>query len=224
MPAENALFCREVTGAAEIAEIQALRYRIYVEEMRRTQPHADRLQRRLIEPLDACAIHVGAYRPSAVGAPQLVGAVRIHVPGRGDLRELAKLHPAIVAKDGVRTGVVSRLITLRSARGGAGGAGLQLAIEAYRIALRERLAAVEIDCHASLVGFFESLGFRVERRFRDEIYGDIALLSIRPFARDALAAIGSPLVPVYDDVMRAPGGADGPAAPESASCLTDGAT
>lgn len=192
------MYCREIVHPADLQEVQALRYAVLVEEMGRLHPEADPQTRRLAEPLDRSAIHVGAFERDADGEPRLIGALRIHVPGRGDLEAFAEFHPAILSSEGPRTGVVSRLVTAQDARGGRGGAGLALAIEAYRFALAEQLEVVEIDCHASLVGFFEWLGFVVTRRFEHPVFGDVALLRIRPFDRAALAEAKSVLVDVFD--------------------------
>lgn len=193
------MFCREITQPAELEEVQALRYAVLVEELGRVNPHADDVNRRLAEPLDDDAIHLGAYAAGPCGAAELLGALRIHLPGRGDLRALEAIHPALLATDGPRTGVVSRLVTAPRARGGLDGAGLALARAAYRVALAERLEAVEIDCHASLIGFFEWLGFVVYRRFEHPVFGDVALLRSHPFDRASLEKAGSPLVEVFDD-------------------------
>ena len=140
MPPEKAVFCREVTSDADLDAIQALRYRVYVEEQGRTHAHADPARRRLSEPLDGAAIHIAAFRGrpgSSDRRAELVGAVRVHLPGSGDVAELARLHPAILDTRGVRTGVVSRLVTAKSVRGSDQSAGLHLAVEAYRVALAD---------------------------------------------------------------------------------------
>lgn len=192
------MFCREITHPADLDAVQALRYQVFVEEMGRVHPHADVAAQRMVESLDHGAIHLGAYTQAPGQAPELLGALRINVPGRGDLRAFAEFHPAILATEGPRTGVVSRLVTAPHARGGRGGPGLALAIEAYRIGLAEHLDVVEIDCHASLIGFFEWLGFVVYRRFEHPDFGDVALLRMRPFDRAALIDVGSPFVEVLD--------------------------
>ena len=114
----------------------------------------------------------------------------------------------------MRTGIVSRLVTDKSVRGGGGSAGLQLAIEAYRIGLRERLDAVEIDCHESLVPYFEWLGFDVSRRFRHESFGDVAVMRMEPFDRSRLRKTDSPFLPILDQGTWKSGPLDDPAALE----------
>jgi hypothetical protein len=206
---EARVFCRRITHPTDLEAIQTLRYRVLVEEMGRPHPNADVAAGRMAESLDAGAVHLGAYEQTPGRVAELVGALRINLPGHGDLRAFGEYHPAILAKQGPRTGVVSRLVTAPHARGGWGGPGLALAIEAYRIALAERLDAVEIDCHASLIGFFEWLGFVVYRRFAHPDFGDVALLRIHPFDRAALEAAGSPLVAVFDEASAGEAGVAG---------------
>jgi hypothetical protein len=197
--------CHEVIDERELDQIFALRYAVYVEEMGRSQRYADHERRRLAEPLDETAIHLAAYQSDEVldadsrgVGRRLVGALRIHLPECGDLSELAWLHPDACKGGAVRTGIVSRLVTDKSVRGGGGSAGLQLAIAAYRIGLRERLDVVEIDCHESLVPYFEWLGFDVLRRFCHESFGDVAVMRMQPFDRARLRRTDSPFLPILD--------------------------
>lgn len=203
------MFCRRIIHPADLDAVQALRYQVLVEEMGRPHPNADASARRMAESLDDGAIHLGAYEQAAGRAAELVGALRSNLPGHGDLRAFAEFHPAILAAHGPRTGVVSRLVTAPHARGGRGGPRMALAIEAYRIALTEQLEVVEIDCHASLIGFFEWLGFGVYRRFEHPGFGDVALLRIHPFDRAALERVGSPLVAVFDEATAGEAAAEG---------------
>ena len=113
---------------------------------------------------------------------------------------LADRHPGVVSDRAARTGVVSRLVTDPSVRGGVTGAGFHLSIAAYRIALRERLETVEIDCVDDRVAFFEWLGFDVFHRFEHPTLGGAALMRIHPFDRATLARKRSPLVEVYDEI------------------------
>lgn len=195
------MFCDEVDDPEEREAVYALRYAVLVEEMGRPQRHADHAGRLLAEPVDADAIHLGAFVPaeSATGRRRLVGALRIHVAGRSDLAFLAEIHPALMRRDGVRRGAVTRLVTAPEARGGGDdAAGLALAVAAYRVALRESLDVVHIDCHAGLRPFFTWLGFDLDRAFTHPDYGEIAVMSIRVEDRARLEKTRSPFLRVLD--------------------------
>ncbi len=200
------MFCAEIDDPKEREAIYALRYAVLVEELGRPQRHADHAARRLEEPVDADAIHVGAYAGVEGGsggvrpAGDLVGALRIHTADRTDFGFLAEVHPDLMRRDGVRRGAVTRLVTAPEARGGGrtGAAGLELAVAAYRIALRETLDVVHIDCHADLRPFFTWLGFDLQRAFFHDDYGDIAVMTLRIADRGRLERTRSPFLPVLD--------------------------
>ena len=205
------MFCVEIDDPNDREAVYALRYAVLVEELGRPQKYADHPARRLEEPVDADAIHLGAYPDARDGAPtgDLLGALRIHTAARSDLAFLADVHPDLMRRDGVRRGAVTRLVTSPDARGGgrAGAAGLELAVAAYRVALRESLDVVHIDCHADLRPFFTWLGFDLQRAFAHEDYGDIAVMTLRIGDRVRLERTRSPFLPVLDEAARERGSA-----------------
>ncbi|MEZ4354483.1 MAG: hypothetical protein R3F16_12610 [Myxococcota bacterium] len=191
--------CFETDEPALLEAVFRLRYVVYVEEMRRRQPHADPVARRLAEPLDRDALHVvacaaGAGPGEVAGGEGLLGALRISLSRHGGLETIERLYGLDAGGFGDRSMVITRLVTRPEARGGASSAGLALACAAYRIGLRERLTAGFIDCHVGLEPLFVWLGFDPIRRFTHADYGEIAVMRIDPLDRARLARTDSPFL------------------------------
>lgn len=190
------LICREITDEAEREGLFRLRYAIYVEEMARPQSHADHRRRRLAEPLDDGAIHVGAFEATT---GRLVGGLRMLFSDRVDLGSgIGTLYGLDDGRSEERVAIVTRLVTAPEARGGETSAGLHLAQAAYRIALRSRAAAAVMDCSAQLVPFFEWLGFDPVRSFEHADFGEVAIMRIQLHDRARLAKTDSPLAALLD--------------------------
>lgn len=193
--------CFETDEPALLEAVFRLRYAVYVEEMRRRQPHADPVGRRLVEPLDRDALHVLACSagvgPAEIAAGEgLQGALRISLSRRGGLETIERLYGLESGGFGDRSMVITRLVTRPEARGGASSAGLALACAAYRIGLREGLEEGFIDCHVGLEPLFVWLGFDPIRRFTHADYGEIVVMRIDPLDRARLVRTDSPFLPI----------------------------
>lgn len=185
------LACREVLDPEALEGVYRLRYRILVEELGRVSPHADADRRRLEEPLDAGARQLAAYEPNA---PAPLGALRLNRgddPGLASVEALYGLPPGGL---GPRSMLAMRLVTRPEARGGGHRVLLGLARAAHRIALREGVDRLWLDCSPELADRFAWLGFDPVHRF--EHGGEVVVMSADPRDRVRLGRSGSPLLEV----------------------------
>lgn len=200
---ETPLRCVEVSEAADLEAVYRLRFDVYVREMGRRHFHADVLRGRLEEPLDRTALHLAAYadaptRGEGCQAGGLVGALRLHLGDRAAFEAVESLYGLPSEALSPKTALVQRLVTRRNVRGGQGSAGLVLAKAAYWRALQDGVEAAYVDCAASLLPFFEWMGFDLVRRFTHAEFGEIAVLWIDPMDRARLARSDSPFLPLLD--------------------------
>src|SRR5688572_20182496 len=100
---------RLATTDAERRAIYQLRYRIYVEEMRRPQKDADHAARLIVDSLDSFACLFGAWQGT-----ECVGTVRQNLLRDGDIgayREMYRLE-TLDAAEAARTSITTRLMIL----------------------------------------------------------------------------------------------------------------
>ena len=170
---------------AELEEIGRLRYRIYVEEMARTQRHADHRARTVLEPLDATGTVLLARDRG-----ELVGTVRWN---RGLPGEYAAFFcpGGELDADDRRVSVSSKLMVLERYR--TTTLAVRLAQAAYDIAALGHGALLNfIDCNDHLVAFFSGLGFVELGTALHPEYGNVHRMVLCLPDADRLRAARSP--------------------------------
>ncbi len=138
----------------ELDAIYRFRYRIYVEEMGRTQHYANSALRIIRDPLDDTAINLAAWMNNEVA-----GVIRNNASSDGPLgyyedfyamRETGLDHPS-------RTSITTRLMLAPEHRRGT--LAIRLAVASFSIGIQRKTRWNFIDCNSHLVGFFQSLGW-----------------------------------------------------------------
>ena len=160
---------RAVRSQEEREAVFAFRYTVYVEEMRRAEPNADHVARRIVDPLDATGHLIAAFRDG-----RIVGTVRVNLARDSDvsayeapygMAHFAPYHPSA-------TGIVTKLMVARNYRRSTVAA--RLARACYEFGVGKGVAFSFIDCNPHLKPFFERLGFRqVMPDFVHPIYGSV---------------------------------------------------
>jgi predicted GNAT family N-acyltransferase len=147
--------CSMVSGASEMEKIYRLRYRIYIEELKKNLPWADHARKRLTDPHDTGAVHFAVRRLG--GEP--VGCVRLHLGAAipGELLELMQIRD-LVARDGYRCGYVSKLMVDRSLRGK--GASLLMMMHMIEHGAPAGGEYALFHCNPKLCRLYERYGFR----------------------------------------------------------------
>lgn len=176
-------------STADYDAICALRYSVYVQEMGRSQDHADHERMRVTEPEDAGA-HLLLARTQG---GEVVGTARVHL-GESVPRSLEEMY--LMRRFGPyfphQTSATTRLMVDRRYR--RSPVALHLAQACYAIGMTAGMRFNFIDCNAHLRSFFTRLGFRqVFPAFVHPDYGEVTplVLALRDF--DHLRGIGSPL-------------------------------
>ena len=178
----------EVQTEDERHGVFALRYAVYVEEMRRMQVHADHERRIVEEPEDQHARLLVARTASGT----VVGTARVHlgsnIPAALEtmyqLQQFAPFHPA-------QTSTTTKLmIDVRYRRSPL---ALRLAQACYNLGLAAGVSFNFVDCNAHLVPFFTRLGFRqIFPNFSHPDYGTVSPLVLALHDFDHFRTIGSP--------------------------------
>ncbi len=138
----------------ELNELYQLRYKIYIEELGRTQKHADHALRTIKEPIDEFSENFVAYHHG-----QLIGAVRFHFCNRYEdsvyqdvykFKRFGHFYPNHIS-------YVTKLIVLPEFRNRI--IALRLAEACYRLGMKMTYFNI-IDCYQPLIPFFIRLGYR----------------------------------------------------------------
>jgi predicted GNAT family N-acyltransferase len=138
-------------------ELERFRYRIYIEELGKSLPTADRARRRLGDPDDASAFHFIAR----AGNGDIVGCVRLHMAP--DLPEdcIGRLGIARFAAEHDRAfGYVSKLMVQRDLRGLGIAQDLMLHMVRFGHSAPFFGEIAFFHCHPRLVPTYERVGFR----------------------------------------------------------------
>lgn len=150
----NNISIRIAKNSDELERVFRFRYKIYVEEMNRTQFDADHKNRRIEDPLDETAINLAAWANGEV-----IGAIRNNAAQDGPLgmyesfygmTDVGSDHPTL-------TSITTRLMIAPMYRKSA--LAIHLANESYRIGLQRGIQWNFIDCNPHLRSFFLSLGW-----------------------------------------------------------------
>lgn len=138
-------------AGADLAELERLRYAVYVEEQHKPLPQADHVERRLGDPLDTTAQH---FVLLAGGA--LVGCGRLHA-GNVPAHIVERVGPPCPVPPG-QVGYVSKVMLLPAARrSSAAGALLGTMLD---WGLRRGLQLALCHCAPPLVPLYRRLGLR----------------------------------------------------------------
>ena len=160
---------REVTSENERDAVFRFRYRIYVQDQGRQEPHADHARRTLREPLDDRGWLLGAFQDDRV-----VGTLRTN-------QEQVSITTKLMVEPGIRGGLVA----------------LRLAKLTYAIALEHHVTWDYVDARDETVPLFERLGHRVLRTDLDHpSYGRANLMCLALRDIDHLAHVQSPFLSV----------------------------
>jgi hypothetical protein len=190
---------RKVRTTSEARAVFRLRYEVYVEELGRTQRHADHAARTIEEPLDACANVFCAY-----DGPRLVGTVRSNYARCSSLNEYEALYEMrrCGAAHPQSTSVTTKLVVVPDYRPSM--LAYRLAGATYYTGLCDGVLFDFVDVYPARVPFFERLGYRVHlpQAMHPE-YG--AVIVMRLGMRDAqhLAAVNSPFLRLLARALRA---------------------
>ncbi len=176
--------------AEERARIFRFRYRIYVEEMGRTQKHADHANRTVEEPFDATGHLLYAEQGG-----EIVGTLRTNFARETDLgyytwlfglTSVGGAHPAAVS-------LTTKLMIVPELRSGT--LAVRLALAVYDFGGARGIRHDFIDCNPHLEDFFQRLGYR---RYWPHVehpeYGRVLPLRLDLDDHAHLAGIRSPFV------------------------------
>lgn len=173
---------------SQALDVVRLRYEVYVEELGRTQTHADHRERTIREPLDEHALMWVAYE-----GERLVGSVRVNYADEGDLGDYPALYE--MARMGTlhpkRTSITTKLVVAREYRNSA--LAYRLAMAGYRGMLEDGILHDFIDVFPERIPFFERLGYRIHvPAAHHPEYGSVVVMTLS--VRDAvhLERVGSP--------------------------------
>jgi predicted GNAT family N-acyltransferase len=187
---------RVVSGRCSIVETEAqmekmfeLRYRIYIQELKKNLPSADHERTRLPDPLDPGAAHFVVNRLSG----QLVGCVRLHLGTAIPAQMLQAMQIAdFVTRDNHRCGYVSKLMVERSLRGKGASVLMMMRMIEYGAAAGGQYAL--FHCNPKLVNLYERFGFRRFGQPFELPYVGTQVSMINLFGdSDHFANVGSPL-------------------------------
>jgi predicted GNAT family N-acyltransferase len=147
--------CSIVTQPSEMEKVYRLRYRIYIEELKKNLPWADHAQKRLPDPHDSGAVH---FAVSRLGG-QPVGCVRLHLGTSipKDLLQAMRID-SLVERDGHRCGYVSKLMVNRSLRGKGASLLMMMRMIEHGAAVGGQYAL--FHCNPKLCRLYERYGFR----------------------------------------------------------------
>jgi len=176
--------------AEERDQIFRFRYQIYVEEMGRAQKHADHVNRRIEDPLDAGGLILGAWNRNEV-----IGTVRTNFVGFCEIGEYLDMYSLVhLDPDRLRkSSVTTRLMIRPDFRKGT--LAIRLARAVYELGLKAGIISDYIDCNHHLLGFFEGLGYRLHRdNLVHPEYGLVNVLSLELSDHDHFLLVGSPFL------------------------------
>jgi GNAT superfamily N-acetyltransferase len=181
---------RKVRTESEARAVFRLRYQVYVEELGRTQRHADHAARLVQEPLDSCANLFCAYQGS-----QLVGTVRTNYTRDSPLEAYEQLYE--MSRSGTShphsTSITTKLVVAPEHRNST--LGFRLATAAYCVALCDGIMFDFVDVYPARVAFFERLGYRVHlpHTMHPE-YGSVVVMRIEVRDERHLSQVRSPFL------------------------------
>lgn len=154
--ATPAINVRLASSDVEREAVYALRYAIYIDEMKRNQRYADHERKRIQEPLDADGHVFAAFQGDAI-----VGTVRVNCGDDGtfgeyvDYYQMERFGPYFPK----HCAIVTKLMVTKDQRED-GVTAVRLAQACMRLCYQHNIEFGFIDCNDYLITYFESLGFR----------------------------------------------------------------
>ena len=188
----NQITIRRAESAEDFEELCRFRYRIYVEEMQRTQRYADHDRKRIEEPLDATAAHFLAF-----AGDEIIGCIRWNSGLDTDFGEYADLYAMHLAGPFFpnRCAISTKLMVIPSYRRST--VPLSLCVECYSFGVARGTAFDFMDCNPHLERMFAHYGYRSYRgRIQHPEYGDVLPMVLVVLDHDHLQAVASPFAPV----------------------------
>lgn len=188
---------QRATSLADREAVFGLRYRVYVEEMRRPQKDADHSARRIEDALDSFARIFAATVNGDV-----VATVRCNVLGEGDIGPYREWYA--IDREHAHSPLAS--ITTRFMVDPAyrrSGLAVDLTAAIYHHALDEGVEWDYIDCNPHLLHFFTRLGYRPHRTdLVHPEYGPVTVLRLAVNDLAHLEAVRSPFARVLREHRR----------------------
>lgn len=178
-------------------EIYSFRYSIYVEEMGRTQLHADREKKRICEPLDDKAILFAAYENG-----EIVGTSRVNYSKDSDFGYYHDFYEIdkIGQYHSQRTCITTKFMVKSEYRKGT--LAVRLVASGYANALKAGIRYNFIDVNPHLINFFMRLGYRFHKDAHHPEYGDVTIMVFDLEDINHLESIESPLRKEYYSFMK----------------------
>ena len=180
----------------KLLAVARLRYRVYVLEMGRAEPHADHDTGTVLDPDDERAIVLAAFDASG----EAIGTVRWQ--SSADLtRDDLVFHgfdtmPAALRR---RSGLTAKLITDKAHRRGALTTRLMLGV--FRSGYEHDQRVNLINCNPPLDRFFARFGFVALGEPRDHpVYGMVRVMMLPMSDLAFFEAIGSPFAPLLREL------------------------
>lgn len=182
--------------ARAMRDIEMLRYRIYVEELRKPLPHADHTAKRLPDPDDAGCHHFLAWASKRDRPPELVGCGRVHCGSMIPQGAGKNLSVEAFKSAGFEPAYMSKVMVARSHRNGATALGLIVAGVEIAWSPRFGCSVGMFHCSPRLLRYYRSLGMiEYGPLFLDPHVGPQQPMLLLLDA-DQHKAIGSPLLPI----------------------------
>jgi CRP-like cAMP-binding protein len=150
-PAVEVRLCR---NAEMLREAQRIRYEVYCEELGRTSPFADPVQRIIADDLDTFAYVLLAFEGDTP-----VGTMRLNASRDGSLGALEEIYGMRASPHHPEhSGICTKFIVRKSHRYGQGS--FRLMSTSMHMGMLYGFKSCYIDCIPSLLPFYMSLGFR----------------------------------------------------------------
>ncbi|MFO1078347.1 MAG: hypothetical protein U1E73_11555 [Planctomycetota bacterium] len=188
---------RSVSIPVEFEAVARLRYAVYVDEMGRSQPHADHAGRTIHEPLDRCGIVLASF----VADGEATATVRLNSLATSAIPS-AELYgfDAMDVVERRRSAFCSKLVVAQRARGTL--LGMQM-LRAATVTLIERgVHHAWLDCNDHLLPLYTACGFRTIRRADHPLFGTVTVMRLDLLDLEHLASIRSPLLRVVRGALR----------------------
>lgn len=195
LPAVKARITRAT--AQELPEVFRFRYRVYVEEMQRSQRHADHGLRQTTDELDARGVNLIAVLNGSI-----VGTARVNFLEDGPVGSYEDFYGVrtLSSSERAHTSITTSLIVDQSLRGSS--LPLMLVRACYRTLIERDSRMNLIDCNDHLVPFFERLGYVHCGKKRHYDYGVVNCMALELQNEAQLARARSPFLRLLREHQR----------------------
>jgi len=215
---------RLATSEPELEMIYRLRYRIYIEEMKRPQRYANHDKKTISDPLDD-----GAYNFYAQIENKVTGILRLNSATRTNLEFYKEFFgfDEICSAYGMRpeqAGIVGGFMVLPAYRGSK--LAMELMLESFRVGFTDGLRLMFLYCEAHHVRKYKMLGFRPYRDdARHPDWGRVTQMVLDASDTEHLRKTRSPFYRAHTELCPADGASpSGAHAAKTASVTPIGST